>query len=167
MSKKKSISISKKVCIAGIIMGVVAILMIFLNGMNIIGLGDSDVASFTGLQATFGDENEGLNFSFLNLLSYILVVVAIVMLILTLVGVFKKKWINYISAALLVVGGILFFFTAQFAVLNDVIQSLIDLANSLKDSSVVFVPGYGSIIAGVLSVIAGLVVIGGTVKAKK
>lgn len=171
MSKKKSVGLGKILNLVAIAFGVVAIAMIFVTSMNINGsvFGLEGTTSFTGLDVVFG-MSEGdvtfIEFSFLNLLPYVLLVVAVILLILSLLGVVKKNLVNYVAALLMIVAGVLFFLTVNFTILNEAFQSAIDLVNIAKEL-VTKTLGVGAIVAGIASILGGLVVIGGTVKAKK
>lgn len=145
------------------LLGIVAVVMIFLPA---IAIKDSDT-TYTGLQVAFGYSPEVLGkkveyfgFSFMNLLTYILVAVGVVF---TVLGMFGKgsKFASFISAVAFIVAGVFFFLTVSYSVPNENLEkvvsgigSLFGESASLKDSLTLAV---GSIIGGICSALAGLV----------
>ena len=88
MAKRKS-SVGKPLSFVAAVLGVVAVVMLFLPA---IGIKDTDT-TYTGLQITFGYKESLLgfeytvfDFSFMNLLTYILAVVGIVFSVLSAMG---------------------------------------------------------------------------------
>lgn len=152
MANKKTskFSVNNLLYCGATILGVVAICMIFVSAFSVKRPLITD--TFSGLQSVFGfAENDFtyLSFSFMNLLTYILVVVAVLFAILKLCGVLKSKLLNYVIAALFVVAGVFFFLTSTFAVYGEVYKTYVEAVGS----SVAL--GAGSIVAGISSICAG------------
>lgn len=115
--------------------------------------------SYSGAQMTFGYtetttvpivgteiKSTVLNFSFLNLLPYILLVAGIVFNFLNKFC----KFSNFISAGCYVVAGVLFFLVIVMCAPN--VENA-DLVNSFKENLTL---GAGAIVAGILSILAAL-----------
>ena len=120
MSKKK-VELKLIFDVLAVVLSVVAVCMIFVKSVYVQGL---LTAEYTGLEATFGCVNPDtelsfLNFSFMNLLPYILLVLAVVLVILSMCGIVKGKVAKYLACALLAVSGILFFCIGAFVVPGD------------------------------------------------
>lgn len=148
MAKKKvkKSELGKLTAFVSVILGIVAAVMIFLPA---IAIKDSDV-TYTGLQAAFGYSEETIlgnftyfEFSFMNLLTYILAIVGVVF---TVLGVLGKggNFATFIAAAAFIVSGVFFFLSVSFSV-----------PNSLIERSLVL--GVGSVIGGIAALLAGIV----------
>ena len=99
MAKRKS-NLGKPLAFVAAVLGLVAVVMLFLPA---IGIKDTDT-TYTGLQITFGCKESLLgfeytvfDFSFMNLLTYILAVVGIVFSVLSAVGK-GSKFAAFIAA---------------------------------------------------------------------
>lgn len=159
MKKKQFFTLQNILYLVVSVLSVVTICMMFVTAFTttqsatVLGQTVENVTTYTGLEAIFGKEDV-LLFSFMNLLSYILVLAALVLLILKLCGVLKSKVFDYVIVALFVVAAVFFFLTVQFVVWEESAKSVLDLAQST------YALGAGTIVAGVLSLLsaAGVVV---------
>lgn len=145
MSKKK-VELKLIFDVLAVVLSVVAICMIFVKSVAVQGLLK---AEYTGFEATFGCINPDtelsfLNFSFMNLLPYILLVCAVLLVILSMCGIVKGKLAKYLACAFMVASGVLFFCIGAFVVPGDfyVVKVTTELA-------------VGSIVAGCASLVAG------------
>lgn len=160
MAKKKTNYMSYLPLLAALL-GVVALVMLFVPA---IAIKDSDT-TYTGLQAAFGyTENVAiigdvvhLNFSFMNLLPYILVLVGIVACVMGYKG---NKLAMFVGFVCFVVAAVFFFLSVSFCVPNEGLEDLISGIGglfgeeaSVKDSLTL---GAGAIVAGVCSGVAAL-----------
>jgi len=157
----KKISLNKILYGVAVLLSVVAVFMIFAPALGITYTGH-DNATYTGLQAVFGYSQTKtilgasvttnfLSFSFMNLLTYILLIVAIVLLVVKLCGKLNSKIVDYIIAVLLVVSGIFFFVTSNFAVLAGFYDATADVITRTL--------GTGAIVSGVLAIVSSIVVV--------
>ena len=152
-SSKRTLKISANLilnCLA-FVLAVVSIFMIFAPALNVKGTLIND--TYSGVHTTFGfidGDYVYLSFSFLNLLPYLLIIFALVLLVLKMANVIKAKYIDYIIIALLVVAGVLFFLNT---VMTNFSQSYANTINnfSLKKSMLT-----GPIVAGVLTLVSAL-----------
>ncbi len=153
MAKKKSKKkISSIVSLISAALGIVALVMIFLPA---IGVKDTE-KTYTGLQIVFGYKDAGVTafeFSFMNLLTYLLVIAGVVFTVLGLLGK-GSKFATFIAAICFLVGGIFFFFQLQFCIPNTTVSGIVSLAgkNIKKAGSL----GAGSIIGGICSILAAI-----------
>ncbi|MBQ8451835.1 MAG: hypothetical protein IJ538_03565 [Clostridia bacterium] len=134
-----------------VLLGIVAVCMIFVHSLTV-NLALGATAEYTGLQATFGYTAKGtlvdvvhFSFSFMNLLSYLLVLAAVVLVVLRLANVVKAKAVDWIAVILFVVAGVLFFLMPQLAVS--------ELYNGVTKTLAV-----GAILSAVFSLVAGALV---------
>ena len=153
MAKKKSkANVGQILTLVAILLGIVAVVMMFVSA---IGVKDSDV-TYTGLQVAFGFKEATIlggevivfNFSFMNLLTYVLATVGVVFAILGIIGK-GSKFASLISAIAFVASGVFFFMTISFSIPNEDVSAIINL----KDA---YVLGVGSIIGGIVSIISGI-----------
>ncbi len=149
MAKKTKISVERIIFGIVALLGIVAICMIFAKNVNIeVKSSNSNISfsldggSYSGADVTFGKENY-FDFSFMNLLTYILVLASVVLSILKVTNVLKGNISEYIIAALLLVAGIFFFCTGAFTI----ISSGVSITKSLA---------VGAILGGIFS-LAGCV----------
>lgn len=122
---KKKFGIGTIVASIAILLGIAAIVMMFvpqLNYNSATGLVKGD--PLNGLQITFGYSNEVLgkqvpvlDFSFMNLLTYILVLVGIVFALLAIMGKLGKI-APIVAAAAFIVAGVFFFCAEQFMMVH-------------------------------------------------
>lgn len=140
-----------------VVLAAVAFIMLFLP---VIGIKDTDT-TYTGLNVAFGystkvilAEVKVLEFSFMNLLTYILVVAAAVLAVLKL---FMKdtKVLTLVIAALLIVAGVFFFLTVQFTNPNTNASNVIKaIGGDIRGGLTL---AYGSYIGGIAAILGGAV----------
>ena len=161
MAKKKILNKELKgiLSIAGIILGAIAVIMMFLPA---IGIKDSE--TYTGLQLAFGYKttNDTLlgtvttvhfDFSFMNLLTYLLLIGGVVFSVLSFINR-GGKFASFIAMGLTLVAGIFFFLTISFSVPGaniKVAQPSLILLENVKEG---FVLGVGSIVGGIVSLLS-------------
>lgn len=165
MAKKKKKS-EKRMALSAIaaLFALLAVCMMFVKAVSVVS-GETELQSFTGWQISFGHSETVfnskvaiLNFSFMNLLPYLLMLGALVVSILNMLG--KNSFLlNVIAAALGIVAAIFFFSaTAYIAVagtegssfLSGIWKSIID---ALKDSENMKL-AIGSILGGVFAILS-------------
>ncbi|MBQ3219848.1 MAG: hypothetical protein IJB32_04580 [Clostridia bacterium] len=162
MAKKKK---NKSFILSAVaaLLGVISILMIFLPAISI---KDSET-TYSGLQIVFGFTENGLlgkivhfEFSFMNLLTYILIAVGVVFTVLGAMGK-GSKFALFIALACFAVGAIFFFMQVAFCVPNKDLESVVSglggLFNkdaSIKDSLSLAV---GSIISAICAILSAIV----------
>lgn len=142
MAKRKNKKqTSRMISLIATLLGIVAIAMIFLpNVANKV----TD-ATYTGLQIAFGYSKKSVTifeFSFLNLLVYLLAAAGVVFSVLGLNG---GKLSNFIAAAAFIACGVLFFFSPSFcggSLISGNITDALELA-------------YGAIIGVIAALLAG------------
>ncbi len=138
--------------VAAICLCIVAVCMMFVTSVSL-GAKSSKMeitftpAYFTGIEAVFGSEGN-LKFSFMNLLTYIIVLAAIVILILKASGLKKCSILNYIPLILLTIAGIFFFCSGVFLVRE---SSL-----AIKGITITKNIETGAAVAGIMCLLAGL-----------
>lgn len=155
MAKRKS-SVGKPLSFVAAVLGLVAVVMLFLPA---IGIKDTDT-TYTGLQITFGYKESLLgfeytvfDFSFMNLLTYILAVVGIVFSVLSAVGK-GSKFAAFIAVAAFAVSGVFFFLSVSYTLPNEDASKIISfVGGDIKD---VLTLAYGAIIGGVASLLAAV-----------
>ncbi|MBQ8405447.1 MAG: hypothetical protein IJX09_02240 [Clostridia bacterium] len=148
-------------------LGVIAIIMFFLPAITI-KVGD-EVVNYNGWQAIFGLTEkkdvlgsevtlEYLTFSFMNLLTLILVAAGIVLCVLSFLGK-GNKFFAFIAIACFIVAGVFFFLTVQFAFAGSAYATnLLGQELSQAEAKKGWALGAGPIVGGILSILAGLVV---------
>ena len=162
-SKKKTLKLVFT-CLE-VVFAIAALCMIFLPA---IGVKDSDT-SYSGLNAVFGYstktnllvstvETQVFSFSFLNLLTYLLVLIAVVLLILKLAFKKQAKLVNLLSIILLIVAGVFFFLVVQFSVVAEGFSKLYAAFGS--DPKAGLTLGIGAILGGVFALVSALATIG-------
>ncbi|MBQ8394541.1 MAG: hypothetical protein IJY63_03010 [Clostridia bacterium] len=127
------------------VLGLVAVISLFLPAI-VLESGDK----FPGFTTVFGyDKNVSgmkipmLGFSFMNLLTYVLVIVGIVVAVLTYLGK-GGKFMTWIAVACLLVAGIFFFCVRAFATVE------------YEPLKAVWSLGFGAILAGICSILGAL-----------
>lgn len=155
----KKMKISSLLTALAAILGVVAIIMLFVPA---IGLKDAD-GTYKGMNVVFGlkeklpvigTEYTVLNFSFMNLLTYLLVLAGTVLSLLNVLAKKPSKLFSLIAAAAFLVAGIFFFCTLSFTSFNDDISKVISgLGGDIKSA---FKLAAGSIVGGVLSILSAI-----------
>ena len=158
MAKKKSAYGGKLFNICAVVLGIVAICMMFLTSVKVVSkLGSlTDTTTFKGTEVTFGLEYF-TKFSFLNLLPYILVLVGVVCSIVSIVAKKNTKTYDLVSAIAFVVAGALFFVTVGFTQWESTYKTALDFA--VKAGTTTVSLGIGAIIAAVVSLASGVVVL--------
>lgn len=146
--KKKQKQTSRMVSLIAALLGIAAIAMIFLpNVANKI----TD-ATYTGLQIAFGYSEKvpiigtkivAFEFSFMNLLVYILAAAGVVFAVLGLNG---GKLSNFIAMVAFIACGVLFFFLPSFCVGSTISGNVPDALGL----------AYGAIIGAVAALLAGV-----------
>lgn len=158
MAKKKSslFSLSNLLYIGALVLGVVAICMIMTTSLTIEGSVGSykGTTGVSGIKVVFGAEDDGFLFSFMNLVPYILLVAAVVLLVLKVLGKMNGGLANIVATVLFVVAGVMFLMVPNFVVLEETFKKLFDLA--LKTELVKKVAGTGAIISAICSFVAGV-----------
>ena len=99
-------------------LALLAVIFMFLPAITYTGSGDPAVKTISGFGTVFGYKTDDWNylaFSFLNFLTFLFVVAAIVLLVLNNFGK-GFKFLNLVAAGLLLVAGIFFFLCLAFAV---------------------------------------------------
>lgn len=155
MAKRKS-SVGKPLSFVAAVLGLVAVVMLFLPA---IGIKDTDT-TYTGLQITFGYKESLLgfeytvfDFSFMNLLTYILAVVGIVFSVLSAMGK-GSKFAAFIAAAAFAISGVFFFLSVSYTLPNEDASKIISfVGGDIKDALTL---AYGAIIGGVASLLAAV-----------
>ena len=155
MAKRKS-SLGKPLAFDPAVLGLAAVVMLFLPA---IGIKDTDT-TYTGLQITFGYKESLLgfeytvfDFSFMNLLTYILAVVGIVFSVLSAMGK-GSKFASFIAAAAFAVAGVFFFLSVSYTMPNEDASKIISaFGGNIKDALTL---AYGAIIGGVAALLAAL-----------
>ncbi len=155
MAKRKS-NLGKPLSFVAAVLGLVAVVMLFLPA---IGIKDTDT-TYTGLQITFGYKESLLgfeytvfDFSFMNLLTYILAVVGIVFSVLSAMGK-GSKFAAFIAAAAFAVSGVFFFLSVSYTLPNEDASKIISfVGGDIKDALTL---AYGAIIGGVASLLAAV-----------
>ena len=140
-----------------VLLALAAFIMLFLPAL---GLKDTDT-TYSGMQITFGYSAKVgalsvryFEFSFMNFLTYIFAVAALVLAVLKLF-IKDSKLITILVASLLVAAGIFFFLALPFTIVNDNIKTVIGaFGGNVKDA---FTLAIGSILGGVFSILGGVV----------
>ena len=181
MKSKKARSLNKLISLVGALLAIVAVVMVFLPQIAAVN-GDT---TFNGIAIAFGKKlssvdggsffksSTTINFSFLNLLAYVLVVLGLVINVLQLVGIAKGQLMSLIAALALVAGGILFFFALKFssgttsgAVLGIGGEATSTSADFTPDRAEVLQLACGALVGGITAILSGLCSLGRTVLSK-
>lgn len=147
---------------------VLALAAIFLLFAPVVAfeVGD-EVVSYNGWQAIFGLSEtksglggevtiEYLKFSFMNLLTLILLAVGIVLAVLSFLGK-GNKFFAFIAVACFIVAGVFFFLTVAFTVAGGAYSTnILGQELSQAEAKKGWTLGAGAIIGGILSILAGL-----------
>lgn len=163
MAKKKANKqINTIVAFVAALLGLAAICMMFLPA---VGIKETDT-TYTGMQVAFGYTEVTkvpiigteikatiFNFSFMNMLTYILALVGVVFSILAALGK-GSKFANFVAAAAFGVAGVFFFLTVQYSIPNEDLQKLFTFIGSDIKNSLTL--AYGAIVGGVLAFVAAL-----------
>lgn len=166
MAKKKS-SLGKLLQLIAALLGVVAIVMMFIDTIKVpdtdLGaLGSVEGEGYSGLKVAFGYKEEDVaifKFSILGLLPYLLSLVGVV---LTFVNAFAKKnnkMFEFISIVAFVVAGVLFFIMPNFVVCAD---TLLGKAAAEIDYKL----AVGAIVSAIAAILSGAVLLVKTLQKK-
>lgn len=158
--RKKSSTLSLALSAGAVLFAIVAVCMMFVTSVELVS-GDTVLKEFKGTQVAFGysetypiiGEVKFLNFSFMNLLPYLLALAGGVVAVLAALG--KKSFLlNVIAAACFVAAAIFFFTAASYVSVagadNAAVKNIVD---ALKDGDNLKI-AIGSILGGVFSAIA-------------
>ncbi len=159
MAKSKKVSLGKILAFAAALLGLAAVIMLFvpqLSYKSVTGIDKAD--PLNGMQITFGYKKEELailNFSIGNLLTYVFALVGIVFAVLAALGKLGKL-APIIAAAAFITSGVLFFCAHALMVVN-VGKLTGDAAAAFSDNfKKLYTLGAGAITGGVLAILAGL-----------
>lgn len=164
MSNKKSFI--KYAGIVSAVLAAVAICMIFLPAI-VYAAPHVDPVSYTGLQVTFGFNEtlasigsssyvvEWFKFSFMNLLTYVLLIVGIVFAVMQIASKKQSKLFTLITAACFVVAGVFMFMTITYSIVG--LERITGAA--VLDKTYMSL-GIGSIIGGITACLAGACKVG-------
>ena len=154
MAKKKKSNLFGLLTGLSVLLAIVSVVMIFLPA---IAMKDAD-ETFNGLKIVFGYEKETLisdvtyfEFSFMNLLTYLLVILGGV---LSAMNAVKKpsKLLTLLSAAAFLLAGIFFFSAVGLTAYDDDISKVVSaFGGDIKNG---FKLGIGSVIGGISSLLA-------------
>ena len=182
MKAKHSKQLGKLLAFASAIVGLVAVVMIFLP--QIVAASENSDTAYNGIAIAFGKELGSVNlwiakgtgkidFSFVHLLAYILVVFGLLVIVRQLAGVGKSKLFTFIAAVALIAGGIIFFLALNTTTMTISTSSIIGggsttskFAELNSDSNTVYKLGYGAITGGVTAICSGVLALGKAVLSK-
>ena len=148
-----------------LLMAIVSLCMIFCTAI-VYTVPNADPVSYSGLNVVFGFkepqasignskyETEWFKFSFMNLLTYILLIVGIVFSVLRLAGK-KSKLFTIITAACFIVAGVFMFLTIPYSIVGAG-----QLTGELLLDKQYMSLGAGAIIGGVFACAAGAYKVG-------
>ena len=139
-SKKKNKQLKLLFVCLEVVLLIVAIAMIAVNAItgNLLG------SQAKGYEVVFG--NDFLNFSFMNLLTYLLVVAGLVLLVLKLAMPKQAKLLNLVAVLVLIIAGVFFFLTNQFTI----------FASSYVDAGKAYSLSAGPIVSGIVTLVAAV-----------
>jgi hypothetical protein len=143
-------------------LGLVAIIALCLNcvtySLEVMGVEVSE--SWSGWTVIFGSKEDGFKFSFMNLVTLLLILAGAACAVLA--NLKPNKLFNYVAAACLVLAGVLFFLMVAFTQLEGVSGNE---ASQIKDKF--FGLGFGAILGAIVSIAGGAVAFYSTIMAKK
>ena len=156
--KKRTNSLTQIVTAAAVLLGLVAIAMIFVPTVTVKGI--INTYTFTGLNLAFGCNLENTStaifeFSFMNLLTYIL---ALAVTVVALMGLIKNSFASglfrIIAAACFIVSGVFFFMSINFCIPNTTASNITKFfSGDIKSAGTLAVGAY---IGGITAIIAGV-----------
>ena len=155
---KKKMKIAPLMSALATLLGLVAVIMLFVP---VLGVKDVDT-TYTGLKVVFGYKEKVaiigdvtvFNFSFMNLLTYILALAGTVLSLLNLLAKKPNKLFSLLAMVAFVVSAVFFFCTVSFTSVNEDASKIFDLFGG--DIKELFKLGVGAIVGGVLSILAAL-----------
>lgn len=163
---RKARSINKFLSLISAVLAIVAVVMIFLPQIT-----DGNT-TYNGLVIAFGKEEGGVfkykvNFSFLNLLTYLLVVIGLAIIVLKFLGITKGKLPLLVAALALIAGGVLFFFAPQFSTMTlSAGGGQLGISSTSTFADLGYELAYGAITGGVTAIVAGLAALGNVAMSK-
>ena len=155
--KKRTNNLTQIVTAAAVLLGLVAIAMIFVPTVTVKGI--INTYTFTGLNLAFGCNLENTStaifeFSFMNLLTYILALAGTVVALMGLIkNSFASGLFRIIAAACFIVSGVFFFMSLNFCIPNTTATEAFKLIGDIKSNGVLAVGAY---IGGITTIIAGV-----------
>lgn len=153
MAKKKSNNLAKYFPFATIVLSILAFVMLFLPAIVTKEAKlDTDYSGFQlafGYKEMHGKEVTILSFSFMNFLTVLLPLAALVLTALNAFGKKQNKLFTLLAAICLAVAGVFFFCSLGFSSFN-VHEKLVDETKEL------FKLGIGAILGGVFSLLGAL-----------
>ena len=164
-SKKMNVKVSNALSVLQVLMLIVAVAMIFLTG--IVGKTDSS-DTYSGFDLIFGKvimtdlifgelRTVIFEFSVLNLIPYLLIIVGLIVLLLNLVTNSKINLkLEFILFLIFIVSGVMLLFTMEFVVPGEGIKDLLSLFNSELVISEHYDLGIGTISSIVLAFTSSL-----------
>lgn len=163
MAKKKK-SVAPLLTLVAALMGLVGFIMLFLPAVA----SKNTDATFTGLEVVFGcketilkKEVTYLNFSFMNLLTYLLVIAGLVASVLNVAGKKPNKLLSFVATACFAVAAALFFCTVNFLSFNEDASGLVAfLGGDIKETCEL---AAGAIVGGIASIFGALASAGAAV----
>ena len=157
MAKKKSNNLAKYFPFATIVLSILAFVMLFLPAIVTKEAKlDTDYSGFQlafGYKEMHGKEVTILSFSFMNFLTVLLPLVALVLTALNSFGKKQNKLFTLLAAICLAVAGVFFFMSLNFASFNKPEKWVEVLWYIPKDG---FKLGIGAILGGVFSLLGAL-----------
>lgn len=154
MAKKKSNNLAKYLPFATIVLSILAFVMLFLPA--IVTKEAKLDTDYSGFQLAFGYKEEMLGkevtilkFSFMNFLTVLLPLAALVLTLLNAFGKKQNKLFTLLAAICLAVAGVFFFCSLGFSSFN-VHEKVVDETKEL------FKLGIGAILGGVFSLLGAL-----------
>lgn len=150
--KQKIVAMRKWFDLAAVVLAVVAIIMMFVPAITIYE-GTNLEKTFSGLQVIFGYVEKGnytefawFDFSFMNLLTYILFIAGVVVLVLNMFGK-SGKFGSFIALGCFVVATVFSFCALGFVVpASDIVKAFIEEGE--------FVLAAGPIVAGIMGILS-------------
>ena len=146
---KKKIDLGMIATLCAAVLGVIAIIMLALPAFS---AGEKLVFEYSCWEAVFGDSDELFKFSFMNFLTFALVIAGIVCTVLNFLGK-GGKYMNLIATVAFLIAGIFFFLTIAFSVINVPEGTSAETIKNMKEQ---FKLGAGAIIGGICSILAAV-----------
>lgn len=158
MAKKKSNNLAKYLPFATIVLSILAFVMLFLPAIVTKEAKlDTDYSGFQlafGYKEMHGKEVTILSFSFMNFLTVLLPLVALVLTLLNAFGKKQNKLFTLLAAICLAVAGVLFFCSLEFTSFNEKAEDVIGrFGGNVAEA---FKLGIGAILGGVFSLLGAL-----------
>ena len=161
MAKKKSgLNMGKILYFIAAVLGVVAVVMMFVDTIKIpdtdLGvLGTAKGEGYSGMKVAFGYKEDGVaifNFSIMGLLPYLLTLAGVILTGVSALAKKSNKIFDFVSIAAFVVAGILFFIMPNFVSCADTLLGKIA-------AEIDYELAVGAIVSAISSIAAGAVVL--------